>query len=121
MMTNSSLFYKELANLLKKDLKLFGQEPFFSNSWLSGDTFYINEFASLGISPRSPLKGDPFVLTFAIAMNQAIWHKPIWASSWRLGTSELKRGTSIVSEQERKAVLKRYKQVISDHLYSKYL
>jgi hypothetical protein len=118
---NASLSNKELAGLLKKDLKLFGQEPFSSNSMLSGDTFYIDAFARLGISHRSLLKEDPFVYAFVNAMNQAIWHKPIRASSWRLGTSELKRGNSIAVEQERKAVLKRYKQVISDRLYSKYL
>lgn len=120
-MMNDSLSNNELADLLRKDLKLFGQEPFSSNTMLSGDNFSINAFARLSISYRSQLKENPLAHTFVNAMNQAIWHKPIRDSSWRLGTWELKPGTSITIESLRKAVLKRYKQVISDRLYSKYL
>jgi hypothetical protein len=119
--TNASLVHNEFVALLTKDLKVFSQEPFSSNTMLSGNTFCINEFARLNISYRSSLKEDPFVRAFVNAMNQAIWYKPIMDSSMRLGTCELKQGTSIYNERLRKAVLKRYKRVIKDHIYSRYL
>lgn len=105
---------------LLNDVKLFESQPLVS-MFLHGRDFQMDQFGGLMVVEDSALRKGPAPPRFFDAIERAVWNKPIEGSSWRLGTSELRRGSNITNELQQKAYLKRLNLVLTRKLYEDYL